>query len=655
MSEKWETVGKSKTVPNKGKVNGTKLTKKQEAKVYSMEDVLPASSVENMYQAAFKPAPPSPKKDKKEVNGAAKSKPKTGEKKTEKPKIPSTLAQAVKENLRVEDLKNLLESSQVRFPDSPLLWIRDVAAYLNLKLVTNPVVDGDILGGEPSTALTSNMKKVINVMLQKCSDSMKETCFETCVANTAHDLSKGLCVNGWKVLTQLLAETNPTLVTAHISRYIELRNSYQNRPNVGLSILWSTGQAGNKSLHSGIKVWMEIMLPLITMKHYSKFVVDYLQVLLSTHNITPNTMMNKPVMDISNFLTVQDTVFILSTQINKEHAKSLRQLYPALRNIAVAGCKNHELFPELLRRLGNLSMPDQLLDTLELLSLCLTASPAAMVHWHNSYTSHLPQSGQLLQYLDTNWGKYKSALDVPEFHETIEAFEDYNQSVMNKEGLALASDGCVAISAKMSNPGASWFPWKTMSLILMIATTAIINIDCQKHGGFPKSNIGVFLRDVGQYDRVMNGYLSISGFTSDGKKWMDTNLPVYADQARRIGGPYYEIAREKAGEAWGLMIIGYDKLQLAFKAGVSKIEELVPGAQEQLEHLSLKVSKGALNMWDRTQQGALILKQGIIDLLNGDIDWAEVKENAVAKIQIIQGQLVAAFTYIQAQVNQLVK
>ena len=77
----------------------------------------------------------------------------------------------MKSNLvRVEDLKNLLESSQVRFPDSPLLWVRDVAAYLNLKLVTEPPVEGDILGGEPSTALTANMKKVINVMLQKCSD-----------------------------------------------------------------------------------------------------------------------------------------------------------------------------------------------------------------------------------------------------------------------------------------------------------------------------------------------------------------------------------------------------------------------------------------------------------------------------------------------------
>ena len=67
MSEKWETVGngKAKNVGNgKQKVNGTKTLKK-DAKVYTMEEVLPASSVNNMYQSAFNP--PSPKKDKKDT------------------------------------------------------------------------------------------------------------------------------------------------------------------------------------------------------------------------------------------------------------------------------------------------------------------------------------------------------------------------------------------------------------------------------------------------------------------------------------------------------------------------------------------------------------------------------------------------------------
>ena len=111
-----------------------------------------------------------------------------------KPKLPSTLSHAVKESLRVEDLKNLLETSQARFPDSPLLWLRDVATFLNQKLVTEPAVsvtDMELFGGDPASALTANMRKVINVMFQKCSDSMKETFLETSVANTAHELQKG--------------------------------------------------------------------------------------------------------------------------------------------------------------------------------------------------------------------------------------------------------------------------------------------------------------------------------------------------------------------------------------------------------------------------------------------------------------------------------
>ena len=81
------------------------------------------------------------------------------------------------------------------------------------------------------------------------------------------------------------------------------------------------------------------------------------------------------------------------------HYRTLRQHYPALRAICVAGCKNHEMFPELLPRLSTLSMPDQVLDTLDLLASCLASTPAAMVHWHQLYTSNMTQSAQLIQYL----------------------------------------------------------------------------------------------------------------------------------------------------------------------------------------------------------------------------------------------------------------
>merc|ERR1719357_1243565 len=458
-----------------------------------------------MYASAFDPAPKSPKKVSNGTgNKPAPAKPKVAEKKVEKPKVPGTVTEAVKEKLRVEDLKLLIEEVQQRWPDSPLLWLRDVATYLNLNLVSQTECVGDVLGGSPASALTANMRKVIGAMLAKAEEGMRETFFETCVANTAYELAKGQCVAGWRVLTQMLADLQPTVVTAHLPRYVELRNSYQNRPAVGLAILWSVGQAGRKNLQSGVKVWLVVMLPVITFRHYTKYVVDYLAALLTAHNITPDTQMNKALMDISNFITVQDTVFVVSSAINKEHARSLQQLYPSLRAFALGGFTSHELFPALLPRLDSLSSPGQVVDTLEVLAECLAATPAARIHWTQAYTSNLGPSGQLLSYLDSNWIRYRADLDEPGLQETIEAFQDYNASVANKEGLQLATEGANAVATHFSSPGMAWFPWKTLSLLLLIGTAAIINLDMERSGGsFKASNTGQFLSDLGQYERVM--------------------------------------------------------------------------------------------------------------------------------------------------------
>ena len=167
----------------------------------------------------------------------------------------------------------------------------------------------------------------------------------------------------------------------------------------------------------------------------------------------------------------------------------------------------------------------------------------------------------------------------------------------------------------MSTPGQPWFPWKTLSFLLLISTAAIINLDCQKNGGFSKSNCGQFLRDIGQYERVLGGYQLIADKTNEGKAWLDTNVPVYAEQAKRVGGPYYEVAQAKAFDLWALMVIGYGKVQLAVKAGVLALEGWVPGAQQQIDSLVAAVGKGVQALWLRAQHGALVMQQGAVDLI----------------------------------------
>jgi len=664
MSEKWETVSKAnggakKSTNNLKNGNVTNKAPKKEAKVYTVEDVLPASSVDNMYASAF--GPQVPKSPKKESNGTAKPpvKAKNQEKKVEKPVVPLTVGEAVKTRCRVEDLKNIIDEVQQRWPDSPLLWLRDVALYLNHNL-TAQEESSDVLGGEPVIALTANMRKVLCAMLNKCEETMRETFFETCVANTAHELAKGQSVTGWRVLTQCLADLQPTVVTAHLPRYVQLRNSYQNRPAVGLAILWSVGQAGNKSLHSGVKVWLEVMLPLLTMKHYTKFVVDYLAALLATHNITPNTQMNKPVMDISNFITVQDTFFVISNSINKEHAKALRNLYLSLRNIALAGCRNHELFPALLPRLANMSSSDQVLDTLDVLATCLVASPAAKVHWHKAYISHLGESGQLLNYLDSNWSKYSSVLDSTDFQDTVEAFQDYNMSVVNKEGLQLATEGSNAVALRFSTGGAAWFPWKTISFLLLISTAAIINLDLERSGGkFKASNTGQFLSDIGQYDRVVassnwivattkQGQVWAEVQTRQGREWAEVTLPVYWIQTKKVTGPYLTVAGAKATEV-------VEVVSSAVRAGLASVEAAVPGLQDWLTEARDLLAKWGGELVVRAKGAGVAIKEGVLRLVSGEVDWSAVKLELEEGLTRTQEYLVSLFNYVRVQVQHLVK
>ena len=106
-------------------------------------------------------------------------------------------------NLRLDDLKHLVESCQTKFPDSPLLWLRDLAVYLNLKLVYEDKSEVGVFEGAPLTALSQNMKKLMYSVVQSVTESMLETYLETCLSNTAHDLAKGLDVDGWKIMTQV--------------------------------------------------------------------------------------------------------------------------------------------------------------------------------------------------------------------------------------------------------------------------------------------------------------------------------------------------------------------------------------------------------------------------------------------------------------------
>jgi len=638
MSEKWETVGKSKTsktnLKEKQNITGSKRNTASNSEV-----TVKTSGIQSIYTVY---APSVVTKDSKNPDQSKTSKPevkKTLKKEAATPKLktPVNLHEAAKMNLRVDDIKHLIESCQKKFPDSPLLWLRDLASYLNLKLINDDDSEPSLFDGMPLSALSQNMKKAIYGMVQGLPDSMKETYLDTCISNTAHDLSKNLGVYGWMIMTQVLTDIKPSLITSNLPRLNELRTSYQNRPHIGLMVLWCVGQSGKKDIHSGVRVWIDVMLPLITMKNYTKFVVEYLSAIFSKHQVTEKSVFTKPTMDLKDFHLVQDLVFGSSVQLNREYGRQLRDVYPQLRAFALNGFNNHEIFPSMMERVKDQNLPDQVIDSLDIMAHCLVASPAALVHWHKLYTSHLAESGQLLQYLCANWIKFKRA-GTAEFKDTLGAFLNFNNSTaVHREEVGVCSDGCSVLLTKISRKQSSWFPWKTLSVCMFAMTVALVQYDVQKNGSFEQCHAGYALKDLGQYDNVYNGFIGVGRKLSDGSKWLEGSLILMYGHARTLGGPAIDTFTERVQDAGAFLY--------------SKGEEAASAMKKICSFVYLRIME---NQYPTIKKYVFSLMQTLQDTVK-NVDWNTFTRIVKEKLNYSQDLLLNGVLWARQQIDQLVK
>ena len=218
-----------------------------------------------------------------------------------------------------------------------------------------------------------------------------------------------------------------------------------------------------------------------------------------------------------------------------------------------------------------------------------------------------------------------------------------------------------AVAARFSSPGMAWFPWKTLSFLLLIGTAAIVNIDVQRSGGsFKGSNTvgsvrsqlnilfkmrhflaasvwqaccndlpplqGQLLWDVGQYDRAVSCHSWVLASSSQSRAWLEVNtrqgrtwaeasLPLYLAHGRQVAGPYMELARAKAGEAGALALLGLERLQEAGARGRVALQEALPGLEEKLEAGGLAASRWGALVLARAQVLGGACREGALQLV----------------------------------------
>lgn len=235
------------------------------------------------------------------------------------------------------------------------------------------------------------LKTIIDRAIKDAGKSNVQTFFNISLTAMATDMSRNSSALGHKLLLQYIALHDPKSAATNLNSYITLRNSYQNRPPIGLSILWAVGQVGEKDIHLGLKVFNELMLPLIEMKNYSRYIVEYLLHVLRQHKEAAITK--------EEFFLLFDTIFAKK----KYPSDAVQQLNKAAIELSGIFDRNKDtkrnIFVEvLLKKLPEVDNQNQKI-LCELLANCFVKDQNSYASWSKIYAKHLIANTALINHI----------------------------------------------------------------------------------------------------------------------------------------------------------------------------------------------------------------------------------------------------------------
>ncbi|XP_029659643.1 transmembrane protein 214-A-like [Formica exsecta] len=624
---------------DRGNDKSSKLTKAEKKKFIEnapkVEDFLPLSQVKTLYdnldgnKENKKPAKAQGKEhktkeneEKKKQQQQQKQQQQTEKKKQEpKEKPPKTIKDALNA-ISVQELNELLTTAQIRFPEAPLLWLKELDAFLNIKI---PISKEDtIFSGKPKDYPLSLVPKAISSIFEQAVEMAGQQTIQIFYENTltamATDMVKGIPVIGHKIFLQLLAHLNPEMTAANISKLISVRNSYENRKNIGLSLLWAWSQAGKKNLAVGLKIWHEIMSPMLETKSYSSYVVQILNDLVFGHNNVHDLSLDL-YLDIIMDTYSQRFQNIQPANLGKEISMSIDKLRSILfRNKDISYTK---LFEMLMGKVSQKSDPNYRHELVKALADCLVTEPLCFTIWSSIYTKHLYQSSLLLAYIDTNLPNLQTKFKAKHLKETLGFIQNNNEKwkKAKDENLALVcKKTSQTLLKKMTSSTRRSFPWRSASLLLLMLIGAIVAYDTQKHGSFEASQIGKFLKTNGILKYIEKSWATIKLYWSAGHKAIKDSSPEYYKAIVDLSTPYVKLA----GDVY--LIIRNISVRL-YSNVATYVEKNIPIVVDTIEHYAPGIieefKSKSCQALEFVKVSFILIGEKVIEYSTTTIQWLE--------------------------------
>ncbi|XP_071508782.1 transmembrane protein 214-A-like [Diadema antillarum] len=618
---KWETVSHKKKATQADKKAAQRALAQNAPKVDQMSPLQESSTI---FSAAF--SSNSASKGSKSANGDAHGGKKPGQQKKKgnegkkKMEQSGSLDEALS-NVDVGELKAQLEGVKTRCPDSPALWLGDLALFLNRKLLTKETdpTFPDKPSDYPLCKLSGAVQSVLQNLIGSYQERMLKMFHQHCIREIENDLPKGQSVNGYRVFLQLLAKDYPQFVTSHLQDYLEIFKRRQSDKATSLTILWSCVQAGHSDPVIGLHVWSKVLLPLLGQKMVSYYAVAVLNRFLSSNL---DEQRASQVLGPNEFFPILDYVFTPNNSLPSNLQKQLMAHYPRLKGIAFQEHRESNLrnfFPSLLARTTE-NCPEPLkTELLECLVFCLCRDPHCFSEWRQMYDTHMKQSSVLMKHIVSIWNTAK--LPKMLLQETVRAFSVTNDELRSSHQGHKDYEDCQAVSKELLEKMSIFtFPWKSFLSVLLLAIITALALDVLSSGGFQGSRSEEFLKKSGLYVVCKHAFTKVSLFSASAFRWLQEKTPIYYGKICELCGPYLVLALDKLGDLWTWLVVVTTPLQdfisknapIFLEWLLKQIVIVLQFAEVWLSHLWAVVAETSVAVW--TQIAPLVQHVGEITL-----------------------------------------
>lgn len=93
------------------------------------------------------------------------------------------------------ELANIITTNKIRFSNAPLVWLKEVAAFLNSKIQID--VDDPTFSSYPPlyplSAVPEEIRRSLADVLQDAGKANAQLFFDVTLTSLANDMSRGLC------------------------------------------------------------------------------------------------------------------------------------------------------------------------------------------------------------------------------------------------------------------------------------------------------------------------------------------------------------------------------------------------------------------------------------------------------------------------------